>query len=47
MIMIILNIVLEFNKSTSENVTAQANLARKIDFANFVKKTDFNGKLKK
>ena len=35
----------EFNKLTSENVTAwlaQANLARKINIANFIKKTDSN-----
>ena len=35
----------EFNKLTSENVTAwlaQAKLARKINIANFIKKTDSN-----
>ena len=39
----------EFNRLTSENFTArlkQANLARKNDIANFVKKTSFNEKLK-
>ena len=39
----------EFNKLTSENFTArlkQANLASKGDIANFVKKTDFDNKLK-
>ena len=39
----------EFNKFTSENFTAivkQANLASKSDIANFVKKTDFDNKLK-
>ena len=39
----------EFNKLTSENFTArlkQANLANKIDIANFVKKTDFDNELK-
>ena len=35
----------EFNKLTSENFaarSAQANLARKSDIADFVKKTDFD-----
>ena len=39
----------EFNKLTSETFTAslaQSNLASKIDIANFVKKTDFDNKLK-
>ena len=39
----------EFNKLTSENFTAglaQANLASKSDIANFVKKADFDDKLK-
>ena len=39
----------EFNKLTSEKFTArlaQANLASKNDIANFVKKTDFDNKLK-
>ena len=39
----------ELNKLTSENFTArlkQANLASKNDIANFVKKTDFDEKLK-
>ena len=39
----------EFNKLTSENVTArlnQASLASKSDIANWVKKTDFDNKLK-
>ena len=39
----------EFNKLTSENLTArlkQANLASKGDIVNFVKKTDFDNKLK-
>ena len=39
----------EFNKLTSENFTArlkQANLPSKSDIANFVKKTDFDNKLK-
>ena len=39
----------EFNKLTSENFTArlaQANLASKSDIANFVRKTDFEDKLK-
>ena len=39
----------EFNKLASENFTAilaQANLASKGDIANFVKKTDFDDKLK-
>ena len=39
----------EFNKLTAENLTArlaQANLAIKIDIANFVNKTDFDKKLK-
>ena len=39
----------EFNKLTSENVTArlrQANLASKNDIADFVKKTSFDEKLK-
>ena len=41
--------ILEFNKLTSKNVTArlkQGNLASKNNIANFVKKTDFNHKLK-
>ena len=40
---------LEFTKLTAENFPArlaQANLASKIDIANFVKKTDFHDKLK-
>ena len=40
----------EFNKLTLENTTgrlAQANLASKNDIANFIKKTDFDDKLKK
>ena len=40
----------EFNKSTSENFAAglaQANLASKIDIANFLKKTGFDDKQKK
>ena len=40
----------KFNKISSENFTArlaQANLANKIDIANFVKKTHFDDKLKK
>ena len=40
---------LEFNKLTKENFTArlgQANLASKNDIANFVKKKDFDDKLK-
>ena len=40
----------EFNKLTSETFTprlAQAILASKSDIANFVKKTDFDDKLKK
>ena len=40
----------EFNKLTAENFTArlkQANLATKGDIADFVKKTDFDDKLKK
>ena len=39
----------EFHKLTAENVAAsleQANLTSKNDIANFVKKTDFDGKLK-
>ena len=39
----------EFNKISSENFTArlkQANLASKSDIANFLKKTDFDNKLK-
>ena len=39
----------EFNKLTVENFDArlaEANLARKTDIANFVKKTDFDDKLK-
>ena len=39
----------EFNKLTSENFAArlaQANLASKSDIGNFVKKTDFDDKLK-
>ena len=39
----------EFNKISSENFTArlkQANLASKSDIANFLKKTDFDDKLK-
>ena len=39
----------EFNKLTSENFAAglaQANLASKSDIANFVKKADFDDKLK-
>ena len=37
----------EFNKLTTENVAArQANLASKNDITNFVKKTDFDNKLK-
>ena len=39
----------QFNKLTSESFTArlkQANLASKHDLANFVKKTDFNNKLR-
>ena len=39
----------EFNKLTAENfapILAQANLASKIDIGNFVKKTDFDDKLK-
>ena len=39
----------EFNKLTVENFAArlaQANLANKSDIANFVKKTDFDTKLK-
>ena len=38
-----------FNKLTAENVTArlaQVDLASKTDIGNFVKKTDFHGKLK-
>ena len=44
------NITLEFNKFTAEIFTkrlAQANLASKNGVANFVKKTNFDGKLKK
>ena len=40
----------KFNKLSSETFTArlaQANLANKIDIANFVKKTHFDDKLKK
>ena len=40
---------LEFNKLTTENFAArlaQANLASESDIANFVKKTDFDEKLK-
>ena len=40
----------EFNKLTAENLTAilkQANLANKGDITDFVKKADFNDKLKK
>ena len=39
----------EFNKLKSENFTArlaQSNLASKSDIANFIKKTDFDDKLK-
>ena len=39
----------EINKLTSENFTArlkQSNLASKIDIANFLKKKDFNNKIK-
>ena len=39
----------EFNRLTSENFTVrlkQANLASKSDIANFIKKADFNIKLK-
>ena len=39
----------EFNKLTSENFTArlkQANLLSKSDIFNFVKKTDFDNKIK-
>ena len=39
----------EFNKSTSENITAklkQANLPSKSDIVSFVKKEDFDNKLK-
>ena len=39
----------EINKLTSESFTArlkQANLASQIDIANFLKKTDFNDKIK-
>ena len=39
----------EFNKLTAENFTTrlkQANLASNNDIANFVKKTDFDNKLK-
>ena len=39
----------EFNKFASENFSArlaQTNLANKKDIANFVKKTDFDNKLK-
>ena len=42
-------VVQEFIQLTSENFTArlkQANLASKNDIANFVKKTDFDNKLK-
>ena len=44
--MIMINILLlkEFNKLTSEYITArlkQANLASKTDIANFAKRTDF------
>ena len=52
--MIMINILLlfttlVFHKLTSENFTAklkQANLASKHAFANFVKRTDFDNKLK-
>ena len=40
----------KFNKLSSENFTArlkQANLANRNDIANFVKKPDFDNKLKK
>ena len=40
----------EFNKLTAQHFVsrlAQANLARKNDIANFVKKTTFDDKLKK
>ena len=40
----------EFNKLTAESFAArlaQANLASKSDITNFVKKTDFDDKLKK
>ena len=38
----------KFNKLTSESFTARfkANLASKSDISNFVKKTDFDNKLK-
>ena len=39
----------EFNELTSENVSArlaQANLTSKSDIANFIKKTDFDDKIK-
>ena len=39
----------EFNKFTSENISARlalANLANKSDVVNFAKKTDFDDKLK-
>ena len=39
----------EFNKPTSENITAklkQANLPSKSDIVSFVKKADFDNKLK-
>ena len=47
--MIIINILLLHNLITAENFAArlaQANLASKSDVANFVKKTDFDEKLK-
>ena len=49
--MIVINITSpEFNKLTAENIAtnlAQANLISKSGIANFVKRTDFDGKLKK
>ena len=48
--MIMLNILLLFHKLTSKDFAerlAQANLSSKIDIGNFVKKTDFDDKLKK
>ena len=49
LITIMLNILLLFNKLASKDFDerlAQANLSSKIDICNFVKKTDFDDKLK-
>ena len=50
LIMIMINILLLLNELTAENFAArltQTNLASKNDTPNFVKKADFDDKLKK